>query len=76
MMHHKREEADHLRSHSAQCVSLTALWKALQVNCLYNSRLQKQVHPICDENSELWTLRRVEHGTYACLDVRNLHQLY
>lgn len=61
---------DHVGSHSPCTLYLpvTALWEALQVSCLQNKLLQKQLLSNCN-HYELWTLRRVVHGFCVCLNV-------
>lgn len=57
-LHRKRTRRkalqDHLESHSpcTLCLSVPALWEALQINCLQNNPFQKQFHPNCNQQSE------------------------
>ena len=61
---------NHLRPHSpcTLCLPATALWEALQDNCLQNNPVKKQFHPNCNKPSELGTLR-IKHGLYVLCSV-------
>ena len=50
------------------CLPATALWGALQDDCLQNNPVKKQFHPNCNKLSELGTLR-IKHGPYVLCSV-------